>query len=280
MKTKTFLFSLIISANLSFGQQTKQMVLYYDFTKTQIKQTYSVLVSNPAKMHGYFKEFYRNTVVKMEGNMTNGNATGKWIYRWEHNGEISKIENYNNETDLHGSYKEWSGYNNPKLSVDGNYNAGKKQGEWKYFYSGETILRKVEFYENGLKSGTWKNYSLKGKLESVVDYANDEMIRMEAYHNTNDNKHFIATYKDDKKSGEYLEWYENGNLKLKENYLNDAKSGLCSEYYEDGNKKHDIVYPKGECTFWNEKQEVEFKGECDYGRKFGNFKMVKDGKIV
>jgi len=34
----------------------------------------------------------------------------------------------------------------------------------------------------------------------------------------------VCNYKDDKKQGEYIEFYDNGNIKIKCNYNNDKKT--------------------------------------------------------
>ena len=93
-------------------------------------------------------------------------------------------------------------------------------------------------------------------------------------------------------NGQQLEYYDNGNLKLKAEYINGVPNGIQKSYYEDGSIKTEIEYKNGWLSgmkylyspegniisetryIYDEKNETQTaSGDVNFVKKF------KDGKI-
>lgn len=65
----------------------------------------------------------------------------------------------------------------------GQYEKGKKKGEWNYFYR-SGIMRSKENFINGKQSGLNYNYNLDARVSSIVNYINDTIVGIyESYEN-------------------------------------------------------------------------------------------------
>ena len=93
----------------------------------------------------------------------------------------------------------------------------------------------TERYNNGLKKlvlvfqGTGINETLVGKYGFYDDGL----------------KEFIELYNNNKKHGQSLYWYNNGNQKTDLNYKDGVLNGSQKEWYENGQKKEEVSYING-----------------------------------
>ena len=275
---KVILLVVVAFSFMTAIAQTKQMAIYYDYQKTQVKERYSVLVSNPAKKHGYYKAFHRNTVVAIEGKFSSGKKTGKWIHRWKHNGEISKIENYNADGKLNGLYKEWIGYDNPTLHKEGNYLNGKRNGIWKEFIAGLTQMLNQEQYDEGIKAGTWKSYYRNGQVEGVDEYVDGILSSTVEFH-SNGQKYYECAYVDLKKHGSYTEWYDNGQLHRQGEFLHGREEGKWMIWDANGNVTLAREYKNGIDVEKLKARQAEAKRKEEEKEEVYRRQMERDRKL-
>lgn len=136
-------------------------------------------------------------------------------------------------------------------------------GEQKCFYCCD--LKQLSFSENyddnGKQHGLRKGYFKSGRLR------------------------FVQNYNHGNKEGEYLSYYENGQLESKKNYRNDTEyvDGPALEFYENGKPK--VIgtgvngLKQGEWKYYNaEGQLIKVSNYVD-GQEFGSTEYYNDGII-
>ena len=131
-----------------------------------------------------------------------------------------------------------------------------------------------------------KDYNTEKDLYQIEDYYKSGVLKMEGNSKTRDGL---------SKEGEYVYYYENGEKKKTENYIKSRLNGNFSEWYENGNPKLKGEHVDSESgidpdvkifDFWNSKNEhTVTKGNGwyeDEGEEFltqGNLKNgFKDGE--
>ena len=143
---------------------------------------------------GLHENFYLNGIKSSEGNYKDGLKDGEWKYFYE-SGKLSSVITYyqGNKEGLgkkyypsvepelmvtenfktnkrHGSYKKYyDELDGSYLMIDTNYNDGKLHGFLKRFDE-NGVLRELEFYEEGNKSGVWEFYNEDSKLIKTEVY--------------------------------------------------------------------------------------------------------------
>ena len=138
-------------------------------------------------------------------------------------------------------------------------------------YEGDTV-NVVD--ANGMKQGLWLNF----------DSSNSKVIEK-------------GTYKDNKKDGEWIQFFPNGNLKHKINFRGGIANGAAMFYYENGKLwekgtwvidhwvgAYQFFYPSGQIAYdWKYNKIGKRTGEQKYYHENGNVKYVGDwenGKTV
>jgi len=186
-----------------------------------------------------------------------------------------------------GIYREYYGSGNlrrevPFASVE-NSEDYFANGVEKLFYedfdsNGEktyTILEENE-YKFGERVGVWKTYSIDGGLikedyfEDLIDLKNGFYGIKQIEYFPSSNKLASINYKDFGKSfyedgslkeewknsnyiknGDYIEYHENGKIKMQVVYIDGEREGLMSKYSEDGLLKEEWKYSKGKRIYVN-----------------------------
>jgi len=124
--------------------------------------------------------------------------------------------------------------------------------------------------ENGLKQGTWIEYTPNGNALSFTTYKDNNyhgvrikfysdrnMMRLQEhykmgiqngeqfYYDTGGRLIRRETFVDGTRNGPYLTYYNTKKKKEEHNYLNGNKHGLCIWYYDDGDIMSEYTYVKG-----------------------------------
>ncbi|PCJ26763.1 MAG: hypothetical protein COA97_05055 [Flavobacteriales bacterium] len=221
---------LLIGSITNLSAQTKKMKTYWDYYKTKVKESYSVLVSNPTKKHGYYKVYYKNSVIAIEGKYTNGKETGKWISRYEHNGEIALIMYFDSKGLQMGVEKKWCDDENHRLHVEGNYSKAKKIGFHKTYYCNSGKIKFLREFKDGLQHGKSTEYNKNGNVEYAYEYSEGVLTNEQKYYENGQKsfeKNKIALTKE--------MWYENGKPKEKTHYNSKwNKNGLSTKWDQNG----------------------------------------------
>ena len=157
--------------------------------------------------------------------------------------------------------------------------------------------------EKGMKVGLWETYIAESEhTKSIGNEKVGQLVESGNYKNGNKDGIWLIysgtflsqkiPYKNGKKEGKGLGYYEDGNLKSELNFKNNKKEGKGLGYYKDGNLKSKLnfknnkkegvfkyFYPSGILS-----EIINFKNDLMTGthklyHKNGNIKKIKKYKI-
>ena len=143
-----------------------------------------------------------------------------------------------------------------------------KDGEYiSYHLNGE--MNEFGLYINGYRAGLWNIFDQDGNktfdkyytyktADENKDYTKTNIIKFNDYgdklleYSVNSyllcrpaQDCFNTVYADEVMEGNYILYYDNGNIKEKGSYSNNIKNGLWTEYYTNGNIKSTIDFIEG-----------------------------------
>ena len=169
--------------------------------------------------HGYYKEFYPNKEIRLNGTYVKGLKNGDW--------------------------KSWSQSGN--LMLQQQWNKGIPDGDHKSWYANGQ-MKSLERYQQGIRSGRFESWFENGQRESRVEYSDN--ILKGAYQKwyANGQEHIRCLYKDGKIDGNWTEWNTDGTVKEKKLYRNgvELKIYYYNEKYPSGAMKMAYSYYKNE----------------------------------
>jgi len=241
------------------------------------------------------------------------------IYKNNNNNNNIKIECTYVNNILHGPYKKY--YDNGKIEVVSNYNNNKVCGEYiyypnkndsteycKFFYidnkkEGECIYEKNKSISTGkCKDNCIIELIEKDRLTNIIlsqryiDKENPDLIVIEINYESGKIKQKYTVTKDEKINGEFIEYFENGNISQYKQYFNHLIiTNKTIEYYENGNIKSHVIENTNDNTYsyimYYENQKISEKKIYDnnniilYEKYNSNgwliqYKYVGDGNLL
>lgn len=123
-----------------------------------------------------------------------------------------------------GRATEW--HENGQLKYEGLYDKGRRDGTWKE-YDDKGNLKYEGFFDKARYAGDVTHYYPNDKRKSKGSY------RMKGIWN-----------KLDQKTGNWIEWYENGNEKWTGNFVEGKRKGICKKCYENGQLEREAIFEK------------------------------------
>ena len=186
---------------------------------------------------------------------------------------------------LHGKYIEY--YKNGQIKVQGSYNEGKRDGEFKAFLRNGKSAGSV-FYKDGkiIKSTLVKAMKDNASFSLVTDInynLNSHKIVTDEFPNQLLKQYFVFN-KNGLLDGESREYYEEGDIKSVSPFKNNVADGIFISYYQNGNIKDKQNYKngneEGEGLFYYENGQLEEKYFMKNGKLDGEaINYFNDGKI-
>jgi len=231
----------------------KKNVYYYpDCSDTTIyKKTYYYdngqigsegFVSDGIK-EGIFKSWNKDGIQTAEWHMKNGVEHGH-VKCWYDNGVKSK-ETILKQGKEDGLEKTW--FENGDLASIGEYENGGQVGTWKYFE--ENGAWKIRNYKDKKLNGFTTEHLIDstGKVTIVVgQYENGVEIGMWKWFDKDSTLTQTAIYKNGEATGEIIEYYSDGAIKLKGYLIDGRYDGQVKYFDRDGNLTKIEEYKKGE----------------------------------
>ena len=165
------------------------------------------------------------------------------------------------------------------ILASGNFERGKKTGEWNHKYASGTNRLK-EFYSLGKPNGLSQDYDRNGLISSIKNYTNDTLNGLyEVYENGVINRTF--SYKKGKQNGPYKTFYPDGSLNF-EAYLVDGATNFDKlGYWQNGTISNKDKYIDDVLTF---SESCNTKGEkensFDYKDKTGKFTEISNNGTI
>lgn len=201
------------------------------------------------KLQGPVKMYYENGALKKEMTVVDGKINGV-LKKYFDNGQINTIENFKNGK-VHGPVVDY--YENGYLSFEGQYNEnGELHGKVKmYFKDHEGKVKIQRVYDNGKKTGNYKEYYSNGQL-------------------------FIKGYTvNNKFENEFTSYYKNGELKTQGNTSEGTRTGKWKSYYPNGELKEEVTLNKnskdGSYINYNKEGQLLEKGSYKDNIQAGNW---------
>lgn len=222
------------------------------------------------KKDSIWKFYALDGKLRSEESFSNGVRSGvsKTFYE---NGNVSKMETYSNDV-LNGSFFEY--FEDGKIKIEGNYVNGDLNGSYQICFHNQKPMYKGQ-YENNLKIGVCEMYNEDGSLKYTEQFKNGVVKKTTIYNGVywdyypNEIPKEMYTYKDGKKNGAFIEYYDAGQfvketvvfeqtgdkdekltlegqkIKAEGNYLNDKLDGKITYYRPDGKIDKVVYYKEG-----------------------------------
>lgn len=234
--------------------QTRQVVTYYDQSRTQVKEKYTLADTHPPVLQGAYQSFYSNGKVHSQGSYQKGIPQGKWEYYYE----------------------------NGHLKMAGELRQNKKNGFWKYYFENGQPQMEGTLQEN-LRTGHWNYYYESGALKSAGSFENDHKNGVWHYYYEDGRKKAEGTFVQD--NGWYREFYASGTVRMEGLLRNGQSDSLWRYYHENGKLKASGTEKNGvrEDTwlFFDETETLQQEGEYKNGVPNGKWRHYHpNGKIA
>lgn len=206
---------------------------------------------------GYWNFYYSNGILKSEGGFKNNQRDGVWKY-YKANGIVSGTENYVN---------------------------GMVEGIVESYYVNGSILSKRNFSKS-LLDGKQVSYFPTGAKKMDYEYKSDLQVGKEIQYYVNGKVDYTIDLVEGKYSGELTVNYINGNVKRKGTFKDGKRIGKFIEYWDiPANKiKEEENYEKGELEgeykAYHRNGVVSEIGQYKNGLKHGLWKSFNDDNIL
>lgn len=235
------------------------------YTNGKIQGTVSVYHENGAlkkkmnlvdgKMNGELKIYFVNGQLKTIENFKKGKVRGPVIDYYE-NGHLAFEGNYNEKGNLDGEVKMYFKDHEGKLKIKRDYENGNKTGPYKEYYSNGQLY--IEgFTVNNKFEKKFKSYYKNGNLKTEgTSVGGSRTGKWKSYHPNGELKEELVL-NNNVKDGSYLNYSKDGQLLEKGNYDSDKRVGAWEAYYENGDKKFKGSYDEegnktGKWIEWDE----------------------------
>jgi antitoxin component YwqK of YwqJK toxin-antitoxin module len=165
---------------------------------------------------------------------------------------------------------------------DEDFEVSKKASEYYRVLDGKTAdgqFIATDYYSSGQRQSDTFTTSNRQALLTAGDNERLGMTQKSftTYH-ANGTKKSEGSFNDGKKTGEWTDWYENGEVEAKSSYNDDGnQTGELTFWYENGNVRakssfNDNGKLTGEWTVWYENGKIKFKGSYnDDGNQTGEW---------
>jgi len=247
---------------------------------------------------GEWKVYYESGVLKETGSYVANKREGIWKTYFEDGVVRGEIE----YSDDHGRYTEY--FHSGKVMAEGPRAGNKNVGHWRYFAEEGGALQSEGDFVNGKKEGEWKFYYSSGKLSSIGKYENDEPSglwmyyfedgtisskgefvegKRNGYWSTLNNDRSLKseiTYRNG--SGEYREFYPDKKLKVKGPIVEGKNQGKWEYFFKSGKLEGECEFDKGEGTYmgYYPSGSLQTKGRMEDDLRVGTWELYEeDGKL-
>lgn len=244
------LLFIFLVQNFFAAAQTLEVRTYFDDKKQFLKEEYQIDKRAPSQLNGFYRSYYPNGHLMIEGQYRRGVAAGPWRYYYQ-NGGIQMKGPMEGENQV-GHWEYF--YENQQKSMEGDIVDGKREGSWIFYYEngskkshgafskGERIGLWHYYYESGeLKAkglyegdvSKYKEYYPSGKLKATGFKKNERSDSLWVYYYESSTKLGEGPYEDGLRSGEWTFYHENGNVSSRGMYVQGKRNGHWQYFYED-----------------------------------------------
>lgn len=247
------LFLLLLNAMHYAWSQQLEVKTYFDAQKQTIKEVYQIDKNKSNQINGFYKAYYPNGPLEVEGFYNKGIAEGEWKYYYQ-SGSLKMSGTMKGESPQ-GHWEYY--YENNNKSMEGTIEAGNREGFWTFYYENGNKKSEGKF-EKGKKDGLWHYYYEDGTLKAKGLYQGRE--------------------------GKYKEYFPSGNLRATGFKLDGKSDSLWTFFYENAAKMAEGYYQEGlksgEWIFFHLNGNVASKGTYVQGEKEGHWQYFDDNGLL
>lgn len=127
------------------------------------------------RMHGFYKEYYENEMLKIECNYENSELNGIWNRFYASGEKEWEVQYFNGAK--HGSYKQY--HKNNKLKLEGKHIANLKQGEENRYKENGTLEWKGIYLDNKFE-GVWSQYDDAENIMNQLKYKKGKLKKADS----------------------------------------------------------------------------------------------------
>jgi len=175
---------------------------------------------NSFAANGFYKEYYPNGKVFIDGQFRKGRQEGEWKYYFD-NGKLNRKMTFK-EGKPDGSWEVFRA--DGTLSAKRGFKDGKRDGDWiKYDDTGKKPLTE-EHYAAGVEDGVWKTWFPSGQQKQQATFKNGKRDGTSIEWDEKGQKLGEAQYTDGKLNGTFTRWLPNGKTVVVEYEYGKVKS--------------------------------------------------------
>jgi antitoxin component YwqK of YwqJK toxin-antitoxin module len=240
--------------------------LYTDYySDGLIKEKY---FHNKGIKEGAYYKYYcnENNTIEIECNYVNNILNGEYIKYYQNGNPEIKCNYMDNK--IEGEYFYYSNNNDKNEYRKFLYINNKKEGEC-YFETSKSICF-GKCVDNALIELVERDRITNIILsQRYICKENSDLIVIEIYYDSGKLKQKYTITKDEKANGEYIKYYENGNI-CSINYYKDNREILTKkiEYYENGNIKSHTLFDDVDNNIY---RMIKY---CENGKIFENITYI------
>jgi antitoxin component YwqK of YwqJK toxin-antitoxin module len=161
---------------------------------------------NSFAANGFYKEYYPNGKVFIDGHFRKGRQDGEWKYYFD-NGQVNRKMSFK-DGKPNGSWEVFRA--DGTLAAKRGFKDGKRDGEWtKYDDTGKKPLSE-EHYVAGTEDGVWKTWFPNGQQKQQVGFKNGKRDGTNIEWDDKGQKLGEAQWVDGKLHGTFTRWLPNG----------------------------------------------------------------------
>jgi len=277
--------TILITRNIQGIKPETEITQYFN-SEGKLYMISSLTKVTEKGFYGLYRRYDKNGNLSIYTYAIDGKNTDSGYYS---DGNLAYIQEVKiikgKDSILHGKYIEY--YKNGQIKVQGSYNEGKRDGEFKAFLRNGKSAGSV-FYKDGkiIKSTLVKAMKDNASFSLVTDInynLNSHKIVTDEFPNQLLKQYFVFN-KNGLLDGESREYYEEGNIKSVSPFKNNVADGIFISYYQNGNIKDKQNYKngneEGEGLFYYENGQLEEKYFMKNGKLDGEaINYFNDGKI-
>jgi antitoxin component YwqK of YwqJK toxin-antitoxin module len=162
-----------------------------------------------------------------------------------------------------------------QTSISGAFLAGKKQGDWIFYFSDGSIEKRQGFKQDSLH-GAYLVYFPNGLIRTEGNYVNGEKDGMWIWGKADGAIEMKGSFKNNQQHSDWEYYFDSGELSYKAKYYLGNREGEWSYFYKNGtpfrigNYKNDLK--QGEWQTWYEDGTLLMKGSYNQGKEVGEWK--------
>lgn len=162
-----------------------------------------------------------------------------------------------------------------QTSIAGAFLAGKKQGDWVFYFADGSIEKKQGFKQDSLH-GAYLVYFPNGLIRTEGSYVNGEKDGKWIWGKADGSIEMKGSFNKNQQHSDWEYYFDSGELSYKANYNLGKREGEWSYFYKDGTPfrighyKNDLK--QGEWQTWYEDGTLLMKGSYNQGKEVGEWK--------